>query len=232
MFRAEVTESYLEWNDLNMKRRDFSQMVAGATLASAVWSEAHAQWAPPTPGKDYQVVEPRAPVEAPVGKIDVVEFFWYNCPHCSAIEPEMPGWIKKLPKDVAFRRVPVAFNDTFAPQQRLFYVLEAMGLVEKLHAKVFNAIHAEKQNLARGDAIVEWVVKQGVDRTKFEALYNSAAIATKSTRAATLQNAYKVEGVPAIGVAGRFYTDGSMAGSMERALQVGIALIAESRRTP
>jgi thiol:disulfide interchange protein DsbA len=215
---------------MNMKRRDFSRMVAGTAIGSAVWSEAFAQWAPPTPGKDYYVVNPRAPVDAPAGKIDVVEFFWYSCPHCNAIEPAMPAWIKKLPMDAAFRRVPVAFNDSFAPQQRLYFALDAMGLVEKLHAKVFQAIHAEKQQLARGDAIFDWVAKQGVDRTKFESTYNSAPVSAKSAAATALQNSYKVEGVPAIGVAGRFYTDGSIAGTMERALQIGMSLISEARR--
>ncbi len=214
---------------MNMKRREFSRVAALAALAPSVWSPAQAQPIKPIAGKDFLVVDPRAPVEAPAGKVEVVEFFWYNCPHCSAIEPSMPGWIKNLPKDVAFRRVPVAFNDTFAPQQRLFYALEALGLVEKLHAKVFQAIHVEKINLAKGDAMLDWVVKQGVDKAKFETQYNSFSVATKATRAAQLQNAYKVEGVPAIGVAGRYYTDGSLAGGMERALQVAVALVSDAR---
>ncbi len=214
---------------MNMKRREFSRVAAATALAVSTGVSAQAQMAKPQAGKDYQVVDPRAPVEAAAGKIEVVEFFWYSCPHCNAIEPTMPGWIRSLPKDVVFRRVPVAFNDSFAPQQRLYFVLEAMGLVEKLHAKVFTAIHVEKQNLAKGEAIFDWVAKQGVDRAKFEVQYNSFSIATKSTRATQLQNAYKVEGVPALGVAGRFYTDGSMAGTMERALQVAESLISVAR---
>jgi protein dithiol oxidoreductase (disulfide-forming) len=125
--------------------------------------------------------------------------------------------------------VPVAFQDSFAPQQRLYYALEAMGLVEKLHAKVFAAIHAEKINLSGADAIVEWVSQQGVDKAQFVQQYNSFTVATKITKATQLQNAYKVEGVPALGVAGRFYTDGSMAGNMQRALQVVEALAADVR---
>jgi thiol:disulfide interchange protein DsbA len=104
-----------------------------------------------------------------------------------------------------------------------------MGLVEKLHAKVFAAIHGEKQNLSTGEAITEWIGRQGVDKTKFVEQYNSFSVVTKAGRASKLQNAYKVEGVPALGVAGRFYTDGSMAGSMERALQVVDTLVAEVR---
>ncbi len=214
---------------MNMKRRNFSQAAAGVAVASSVYfpSMAFAQAKKPQAGKDYHLVDPKAPVEAPAGKIEVVEFFWYSCPHCNAFEPTLAEWVKGIPKDVAFRRAHVAFNDTFVPQQRLFLVLESMGLMDKLHGKVFTAIHGEKLNLAKGDAIADWVAKQGVDKAKFLEQYNSFSIATKGTRQTQLQNAYKVEGVPALGVAGRFYTDGAMAGSMERALQVVEWLVAE-----
>jgi thiol:disulfide interchange protein DsbA len=214
-----------------MKRRAFTQVAAGAAFASTALfaPAAHAQAKKPQAGTDFQVLDPRAPVEAPAGKIEVVEFFWYSCPHCNAFEPLLEGWVKKLPKDIAFRRSHVAFRDDFVPQQRLFLALDAMGQVDKLQAKVFAAIHVEKLNLSRADSIAEWVAKQGVDKAKFLEQYNSFTTATKATRATQLQNAYKVEGVPALGVAGRFYTDGSMAGSMERALQVVESLIADVR---
>jgi thiol:disulfide interchange protein DsbA len=175
------------------------------------------------------VLDPRAPVDAPTGKIEIVEFFWYSCPHCHAFEPTLDAWTKKLPKDVVFRRAPVAFRDDFVPQQRLYFALDAMGLVDKLHAKVFAAIHVEKQNLASSDAIVDWVAKQGVEKAKFLEQYNSFTVATKATRSKQLQNAYKVEGVPAMGVAGRYYSDGSMAGNMERVLQIVDTLTASIR---
>jgi thiol:disulfide interchange protein DsbA len=199
-------------------------------LASSAWfaSTAHAQ-AKFSAGKEYHILDARAPVDAPAGKIEVVEFFWYSCPHCNAFEPTLAAWIKTLPKDVVFRRSHVAFQDSFVPQQRLALTLEALGLVEKLHAKVFAAIHVEKVNLNTGEAIAEWVSKQGVDKAKFLEQYNSFSVQTKATRATQLQNAYKVEGVPALGIAGRFYTDGTMAGSIERALQVTQALVAEVR---
>jgi thiol:disulfide interchange protein DsbA len=216
---------------MNMKRREFSQAAAGAALASAALLSplAHAQARKPVAGKDFHILDAKAPVEAPAGKIEVVEFFWYSCPHCNIFEPALANWVKALPKDMAFKRSHVAFNDGFVPQQRLFLALEAMGMLEKLHVKVFNAIHSEKVNLAKGDAITDWVVKQGVDKAKFLEQYNSFSVSTKATRSTQLQNAYRVEGVPALGIAGRFYTDGSMAGSMERALQVAEYLIAEVR---
>jgi len=188
-----------------------------------------AQFKKPVAGTDYQILQTKAPVEAPADKIEVVEFFWYNCPHCNAFEPGLSDWVKKLPKDVAFRRIPVAFNDTFVPQQRLFFTLESMGLLEKMHAKVFAAIHVEKLNLSKGEAIVEWVGKNGVDQAKFLAQYNSFGVVTKAQKGSQLQKAYNVEGVPALGVAGKFYTDGSMAGSMERALLVVQSLIEDVR---
>ena len=192
-------------------------------------SYAYGQRTNPVPGTQFNVIEPRAPVEAPADKVEVVEFFWYSCSHCNAFEPTLEAWVKKLPKDVVFKRVPIAFQASHVPQQRLFYALEAMGLVEKLHTKVFAAIHVERANLAMGEAITEWVARQGVDRAKFVEQYNSFSVVTKSGKGTQLQNAYKVEGVPALGVAGRFYTDGSKTGSMDRALQVVEYLVGQVR---
>lgn len=214
-----------------MKRRDFSLACGGALAGvTAIPVAALAQTKPPVAGDDYLVLEKRAAVEAPASKIEVVEFFWYSCPHCNAFEPTLDGWIKRAPKDLAVRRVPVAFRDDFVPQQRLFYALEALGLLDKLHAKVFAAIHVEKLKLDRSETITDWVVKQGVDKAKFAAQYSSFSVATKATKARQLQEAYKVEGVPALGVAGRFYIDGTLAKSMERALQIVDFLAAGLRK--
>lgn len=213
-----------------MKRRDFS-LACGATLAGSalVQSAAMAQGKSPEAGSDYLSLDKRVNVDAPAGKIEVIEFFWYSCPHCYAFEPAFDAWTKRAPKDLVVKRVPVAFRDDFVPQQRLFYALEAMGLLEKLHAKVFAAIHAEKQNLAKGDAIADWVAKQGVDKAKFLEQYNSFSVSTKANRGTQLQNSYKVEGVPALGVAGRFYIDGTLAKNMDRALQIVEFLAASIR---
>lgn len=212
-----------------MKRRDFSLACSAIAGAAFVHSPARAQGKPPEAGTDYLVLEKHAAVEAPAGKIEVVEFFWYSCPHCNVFEPTFDAWRKRVPKDLVVRRVPVAFRDDFVPQQRLFYALEAMGLVDQLHAKVFAAIHVEKQDLARADAIANWVAKQGVDKAKFLEQYNSFSVSTKAARGTQLQNAYKVEGVPSLGVAGRFYTDGTLAKSLDRALKVVEFLAAQVR---
>jgi len=185
----------------------------------------------PRAGTDFLVLNRPAPVETPADKIEVVEFFWYNCPHCNAFEPVLSAWVGKLPKDVDFKRVPVAFSDGFVPQQRLFYALEAMGLVEQLHARVFAAIHSEKQNLSQPAAIADWVAKQGVDRASFTEQFNSFSVSTKASRARQLHTAYQIEGVPALGIAGRYYTDGALAKSMDRVLQVADYLSDQIRRT-
>jgi thiol:disulfide interchange protein DsbA len=214
-----------------MKRRAFFASAASlaAGTSALLPSVLLAQGATPQAGTDYVKLGRIAPVEAAVGKIEVVEFFWYSCGHCNAFEPTLSRWSQRLPKDVVFKRVPIAFQDSYVPQQQLYYALDAMGLVETFHAKVFAAIHTERQNLVKPEAILQWVAKQGIDQTKFLAHFNSFSTSTKASRARQLMSAYEVEGVPAMGVAGRFYTDGSMAKSMERALAVTDFLLAEVR---
>lgn len=215
-----------------MKRRQFT-LQAAAVLAPALLGGpvAWAQPARPREGKDYLVLGKRAPVDAPAGKTEVIEFFWYSCPHCNAFEPALEAWVKNLPKDVSFKRVPVAFRDDFAPQQRLFYTLEAMNKVDEYHRKVFQAVHGERQPLNTDDAILAWAARQGFDMAKFTETYRSFTVASKLRKAVQLQDAYRVEGVPALGIAGLYYTDGSISGSMERALQVTDHLIAEARKS-
>ncbi len=218
-----------------MQRREFSlsaATVAAATLGGtmALSPAAQAQAKSFQEGTDYLLLDKIAGTEAPAGKIEVVEFFWYSCPHCNHFEPQLEGWIKKLPKDVYVRRVPVSFRPDFEPQQRLFYVLESMGKVDELHKKVFYAIHVEKQSLTTADQVAAWAEKQGINKAKFVEAYNSFPIATKTRKATLLQDAYKVDGVPALGVAGRYFTSGSVAQTMERALLVTDYLVGLARK--
>jgi len=213
-----------------MKRRDFT---LAATAGLPVWAFAQG----PTPAKpapqegiEYVTLEKRVPAESNDGKIEVIEFFWYSCPHCNAFEPRFAQWLKTAPKDVVVRRVPVRFRDDFEPQQRMFYTLEAMGKLEALHVKLFTAIHGEKQKLDTFDALSAWAVKNGLDKAKFTEIFNSFGVATKARRATQLQEAFKVQGVPSLGIAGRFYTDGSLASSMESALAVTEYLIGQVRK--
>jgi thiol:disulfide interchange protein DsbA len=211
-----------------MKRRLFSTAMLSATAllgAASAWAQQAFR-----SGKDYITLERPVATEAGNGKIEVLEFFWYSCPHCNQFEPAFEQWAKNAAKDVVVRRVPVAFRDDFVPQQRLYYTLEAMNLVEKMHIRVFTAIHGEKQMLNSDAAVLAWAEKQGIDKAKFEQAYKSFGVATKAKRAVQLQNDFKIEGVPSLGVAGRYYIDGTLAGSMPRALQVADALIAQTRQ--
>lgn len=216
-----------------MQRREFSisaASVAATASLGALSTTALAQAPAPRAGTDFLVLDKPAPVEAPAGKIEVVEFFWYSCPHCNRFEPALEEWIKKAPKDVMVRRVPVAFRADFEPQQRLYYVLETMNKVEELHKKVFHAIHAEKQMLNTPELVAAWAEKQGLNRAKFTEMYNSFSIATKARKATQLQDAYRVDGVPSLGIAGRFFTSGELAKNMDRALQVTDYLVAQARK--
>lgn len=225
VFSAEPTLHDLEHR---MKRRFFSTALVSATA----WLSTSAAWAQATvfkSGKDFLTLDRPVATEAGTGKVEVIEFFWYSCPHCNAFEPAFAQWVKNAPKDVVVRRIPVSFRDDFAPQQRLFFTLEAMNLLDTLHAKVFAAVHVEKLPLNSDASVLAWAEKQPLDKTKFNEIYKSFGVASKLKRAVQLQNDFKVEGVPSLGVAGRYYVDGSLAGSMEQALKVTEALIAQSR---
>lgn len=214
-----------------MQRRQFSFSAATVAAASTVGMAlpALAQIKPIEGETEFLTLDVPAPIVAPADKIEVVEFFWYKCPHCNAFEPAFNAWAKKLPKDVFLRRVPVGFRADFEPQQRLYYVLEALNKLDELHAKVFHTIHAEKQPLNTFEEMQAWAEKQGIARNRFADLYKSFAITGKVRKATQLQEAYAVDGVPSLGIHGRYFTSATQAGSLQRALQVTDALIAQWR---
>lgn len=215
-----------------MNRRDFStQMLClGAGAMAGMSAMPALAQGKPVEGQHYVRLGTLAPVNAPAGKIEVIEFFWYGCPHCNAFEPTLDAWAKKLPADVAFRRVPVAFREIYAGQQQLFYALEAMDKVDALHRKVFYAVHSERQRLERPEEIAAFVEKNGIDRAKFTEVFNSFSVQTKAKQATRLAEAYKIDGVPAMGIHGRFFTSGTLAGSPEKALQVTEFLVQGLRK--
>ena len=212
-----------------MQRREFSMSAAAVAVSAAGLSLAARAQTVFKDGTDFLTLDKPAPVEAPSGQVEVVEFFWYSCPHCNIFEPQLDVWAKKQAKDVVLKRTPIAFRPDFEPQQRLYYVLEGMGKVDELHKKVFYAIHIEKQPLNTADSIAAWAEKQGLNKAKFVEMYNSFSVSTKTRKATQLQNNFQVDGVPALGIAGRYYTSGSMAKSMERALQVADYLVGQAR---
>lgn len=214
-----------------MKRREFSAVLASGTLGAAALMAhpAHAQGGAPVEGKDYLRISPPIPVPAN-GKIEVIDFFWYGCPHCNAFGPMLDAWAKKLPADVNYRHVPVAFrDDPFVAHQRIYYALEEMKLVDTMHRRVFAAIHVDHQRLDKPADIAAFMAKNGVDATKFMEYYNGFSVQTKARQAAQLAQAYKLDGVPAMGIQGKFYTSASLSGSPERSLAVADYLIQQVR---
>ena len=176
-----------------MQRRQFTQVALAVGAVSSLSAlallsntSAQAQAAKPQAGVDYLVLDKALPTEATAGKVEVIEFFGYWCPHCNAFEPELETWLKKLPANISFKRVPVAFQDAAIPLQKLYYTLEAMGKVNEMQRKVFTAFHADKQLTTSQESIVAWAVKQGFDEKKFVETFNSFGVNGKVTRAKQL----------------------------------------------
>lgn len=214
-----------------MNRRDFSRQLAGSGLGLALPGLALAQGGP-VEGTHYVKLSQPAPVAlpSPDKKVEVVEFFWYECPHCNSFEPLLESWVQKLPADVAFRRVPVGFTARHQVAQKAFYALEETGLLPTLHARVFAAIHVQGQRLMTEKAYADFVAANGGDAEKFSAAMRGFGVTTKANRARQLSDAYKIDGVPAMGVHGRFYTSGGLAGAGARMLGVTDFLIQRVRQ--
>ena len=211
-----------------MKRREFALgLPAASGLLLAPAAQAQGNW---VEGRHFVRVSPQAPVSVPAGKVEVVEFFWYGCPHCNTLEPALEAWAKRLPADVVFRRIPVGFSAVHESHQRLFYALEAMGQLEAVHRRVFAAIHQQQQRLDKEADQLAFLKAQGVDTAKFTEFSRSFSVQTRMRQARQLTEAYKIDGVPTIGVHGRFYTSGALTGSNETALAVADFLITRARQ--
>lgn len=179
-------------------------------------------------GFEWRSVTPQAPTDAPAGKIEAIEFFWYGCPHCNALEPALTEWEKRLPADVAFRKVHVPWQ--VQAHQQLFFTLETMGRAEALNGKVFAAIHVERSKLDQPQAMADLLARHGVDRKQFLDTYASFGVRTKMQRATQLAAAYKIDGVPTFGIGGRYVTAPSMVGSNAGALKMVELLIDRVRK--
>lgn len=186
---------------------------------------AHAQ---AVEGKEFRSVSPLAPTDAPAGRIEVVEFFWYGCPHCHSLEPAVKEWARRLPADVVFRKAHVPWQ--VPAHQQLFFALESLNLADVHNDKVFAAIHNDRNRLDKPEAMADLLARHGVDRKQFLDAFASFGVRTRAQRATQLAAAYKIDGVPAFGVAGRFVTSPSMAGSNGAALQMVDALVARVRK--
>jgi thiol:disulfide interchange protein DsbA len=185
----------------------------------------------PVEGTDYVELKPAQAVDTP-GRVEVIEFFWYRCPHCYALEPELEAWVKRLPRDVQFKRVPGVLNEDWAVDARIFYALESIGEVDRVHRALFDAIHKQGGVRLRGDAfakwVAEWLGKQKVDMAKYDAALHSFSVESKLRRAAQMASAYKLDGVPALTVQGRYVVLAST--SQKAMLATAETLIGEARK--
>jgi thiol:disulfide interchange protein DsbA len=193
-----------------MKRRHAAAALIAAGLAPGV----RAQGAP-VEGRQY--VRLGRPLPTTAGKIDVVEFFFYTCPHCNAFDPGLEAWVHQLPADVSFRRVPVGMTLMHKLHQRMFYALEAIGaLTPQVHAGIFNAFHRAGLEANDEAGVIALVGKLGVDTTRFKAAFNAFGVQAKLGQGLALADAAGVDTVPALVVAGRWRTGPSMAGTPGR----------------
>jgi thiol:disulfide interchange protein DsbA len=206
-------------------KRFFTALAMTAALALAQ-QPAHAlDW-----GKDYLELGQYQKTDVKKGQVEVLEFFWYGCPHCFELEPELNAWAKKLPKDVVVKRVPGILQPGWVPLARAFYALEALGLQEKLHADLFSAIHVQGNDLNPPGRFFDWAVTKGVDRKKIADAYNDFTVNTKVMRAQQLTTAYKLNGVPAFAVNGKFVTSAYMTGGVPSMFKALDELIAQERK--
>lgn len=172
--------------------------------ATMVASTAFASPADPKNGVDYQTLSAPQPVQATGKKVEVIEFFAYHCPACNALEPALNQWVKKQGDNIVMRRIHLPFQGDTDPEAHLFLTLEAMGKLEEYHPRVFQAVHVQRQRLMKDDQIIEWAVKNGLDRAKFMETWNSFGVMTKLRRLQALAGNYKVSSTPTIVIDGKY----------------------------
>ena len=194
-------------------------------VSTAVMAEA------PQSGTEFSPTTQIIPTDNPA-KIEVTELFWYGCPHCYALEPQLAAWVKTLPKDVVFKRVPGLPRPDWAPMAKAYYVMEALGLTEKLHSKLFDALHKQKAFLPNDErAPIDWITKEsGLDHKKVEAEFNSFSMNTKLNQAAQIFRASGATGVPTLIIDGKYTTSVTMAGGNQEVFNVANYLIENIRK--
>jgi thiol:disulfide interchange protein DsbA len=203
-------------------------VLASFSLAALLSAPAGAQSASarPAEGSNYVVLSPAQPVDAD-GKIEVIEFFWYGCPHCYKLEPLVDVWQKSLPKDAVFKRVPAVFNDQWAIAARVYYTLDALGEETRVRRALFDAIHKEGLKITDESDMAAWAGKHGIDAQKFKAAYNSFAVQGKVARAQQMTQSYKLNGVPTFVVQGKYLAGAEMNGDGQPLLDVTSYLVAQ-----
>lgn len=179
-------------------------------------------------GVDFKVLSSPQPTDTKA-KIEVTEFFWYACPHCYDLEPEIQAWIKRQKNDVVLKRVPIAFREDFLSHSRIFYALEELDKEAEFASKVMKAIHIDRKQLLKEDEIFSWATSVGLDLAAFTKAYNSFTVQTKAKTANAQGSAYRVNGVPTLFVQGRYETSPSIAGTRSRSIETLDFLVEKAR---
>jgi thiol:disulfide interchange protein DsbA len=172
----------------------------------------------------YETLSPAQPTQNQ-DKVEVIEFFWYGCPHCYSLEPAMEKWLKTKPANVEFIRQPAVFSELWGKHAKAYFVAEALGVVDKVHAALFDAIQNKKQKLTSEDQLAKFFVAHGVDETEFRNTYNSFLIDAKLRQAKAMAPRYGITGVPALIINGKYKTNGPLAKSQDNMLDVMNRLI-------
>ena len=211
---------------LSTLRGSVPRLAAALLLVAAL--PAAAQTTTPEEGRDYLRLKNPVPVETGK-KIEVIEFFSYGCPHCGEFEPILQNWLKTLPADVAFRRVPVSFQDKWVPLGKEYYTLDALGEESRLSPEMFKEIHGKGAPMWNEKTFFDWAAAHGIDRKKVEDMYNSFAMSGKMNRSLQTAKAYNIQSVPTIIIDGKFIVSTEKVGSHAAMIPVMDALIAKAR---
>ncbi|MCU7803699.1 MAG: thiol:disulfide interchange protein DsbA/DsbL [Candidatus Thiodiazotropha sp. (ex Lucinoma annulata)] len=186
----------------------------------------NAEW-----GEGWDPIDPPVATTASEGKVEVIEFFWYGCPHCYHMEPQLEEWLKNKPENVEFIRVPAPLNSKWTVHAQFFYAAEILGLTEKLHNPLFTAIHDKKRKLYDKDSLIDFAVEHGADRQQFIDALNSFGVYVKVQNARKLGQRYQLDGVPAIGINGKYKTSGSLAGTYSKMFEIVTQLVSKELNT-
>lgn len=215
--------------------RLITRFIACATVAVFLSGLAGVAAAELVAGKDYRLISPPQPTDSGA-KVEVIEFFWYGCPHCSALEPSLTAWLKHKPADVELKYVPAVFQDSWVPLAKAFYAIDAMGLTAKLHHAVYDAIHKQNIRLQDPKVLFDWVASKGVDKQKFIDTYNSFAVQGRAQHSIDMTRNYDIPGTPALVIDGKYLTAPSLTLKPDRTIdydrffQVVDQLIAMARK--
>lgn len=199
--------------------RSLRLVIAAFGLVAAT---AFASPADPKLGAEYVQLASPQPVQVVGKKVEVIEFFMYHCPHCNTLEPHIAEWVKKQGDKILFKRVHMPYSGPADPEAHLYLTLEAMGKLDEVHPKVFKAIHVDRVRMNKDDVVIDWAVKNGLDKKKFIDTWNSFGVMTKLKRLPQTLDAYKVQSVPTLVVDGRYMTSPSLVDSANRGMNEGM----------